>query len=224
MGKIYRVLVIEQGPDTRWDNGRPGERVLFEAAGPDADRLLAYAPNEVAAALTMAGSMAAVDAIDVGNKAGAFAPRSVLVDTEALGKALATGGVISVGPGQIVPADDEPDVPAVNPPGHYRPADEPAAGNAQAVDAPAAPAKRKRRTRAEIEADKAAEALAAQQQASATPVEGGPAPAAPVPAGVTVSTTFAGAAPVPPAVAEPAPAQQPEAAPAAPAVPYNPFA
>jgi hypothetical protein len=154
MGKIYRVLVIEQGPDTRWESGRPSDRVLFEAAGPDAGRLLAYAPGEVEAALTVAGYAAMSQKVS-----------GVLVDTEALGEALATGGVVSVGPGQLVPAVGVAEVAS-------------AAGNEQPVDEPAAP-KRKRRTKAEIEADRAAEALAAQQQASAAPVEGGPAPQAP---------------------------------------------
>jgi len=49
MGKIYRVLVVEQ--DEHGMGSMGGGRVLFEAASGDRGRLLAYAPTEVEAAL-----------------------------------------------------------------------------------------------------------------------------------------------------------------------------
>lgn len=167
MTVTYKVLVIRQeSPRLRDDAGyrlnlsaetiaaMNEPEILFEAGGPDAGRLLAYAPGEVEAALTAAG-YAAMPQKAIG-----------LVDVNALAEAtLAAGGIFSTGPGQIVPAAGVVEVAS-------------AAGNEQPVDEPAAP-KRKRRTKAEIEADRAAEALAAQQQASAAPVEGGPAPQAP---------------------------------------------
>lgn len=195
MTVTYRVLVVREYAPRRTLMGPPNKvapEVLFEAAGPDAERLLAYAPAEVAAALAAAGY--------------AEAPQRVtgLVDIDALAAAtLATGGIVP--PSAAPVAVDEP---AVNPEGHYRPADEPAEATAT-DDKP----KRKRRTRAEIEADNAAKAAAA---------AGTPAPVEP--AGVAVTTTFEGAAPVPPAVATPAPVEQPAAAPAERAAPYNPFA
>lgn len=184
----YRVLVIRQDAPRRANllgsaMVEPAPEVLFEAAGPDAGRLLAYAPDEVAAALATAGSMAAVDAIDAANRAGSFAP----------------------------PVAEEPDAPAVNPPGHFRPA-----------DAPAAPAKRKRRTRAEIEADRARETAGGnafgEQVVADTEAQQAPA-----------ATEQAPAAEPQQPVDEPAPQQQPEPAPApvaatTPAAPYNPFA
>lgn len=55
MGKIYRVFVIEQDDSTydrfHMGSGAPRERVIFEAAGADPERMLAYVPTEVAAAL-----------------------------------------------------------------------------------------------------------------------------------------------------------------------------
>jgi hypothetical protein len=153
MGKIYRVLVIEQGPDTRWESGRPSDRVLFEAAGPDAGRLLAYAPGEVEAALMAAGYAAMSQKVVGPDDVNAIAEASLDV-------------ILSTAPGRVEPAVGVAEVAS-------------AAGNEQPVDEPAAPKPRKRRTKAEIEADRAAEALAAQQRASAAPVEGGPAPQAP---------------------------------------------
>lgn len=78
MGKIYRVLVIEQDDrdGDRFASTVPQQRTLFEAAGPDPERLLAYAPTEVAAAL--------------GEAAGSAVPLSApLVDRQALEAAVA---------------------------------------------------------------------------------------------------------------------------------------
>lgn len=102
MTVTYKVLVIRQESPRRaligGSSAAPDPEVLFEAGGPDAGRLLAYAPAEVAAALTAAGY--------------AEVPQRVtgLIDTEALDK---------------VPAADEPDVPVVNPPEPQPAADAP---------------------------------------------------------------------------------------------------
>lgn len=200
MSVTYKVLVIRQESPRRalLSTGPSPALVetLFEAGGPDAGRLLAYAPAEVAAALSAAGY--------------AEAPQRVtgLVDVDALAAAtLATGGIVPPSAAPIVVG--EPDVPA--------------ATNGEPAEAPATDdkPKRKRRTKAEIEADKARAAAGGNAFGEQVVAD---TEAQQAPAGVTVTTTFAGAAPVPPVVATPAPVEQPAAAPTEPAAPYNPFA
>lgn len=122
----------------------------------------------------------------------------------------------------LLPDEDEdgPDVPAVNPEGHYRPVDE-------AATAPAAPKTRKRRTKAEIAADKAAAEAA--KALPAAPVE---APVAEVPPAETAQPAApvavpesvpAAAAPVASATATPLTTSVPVAAPPPAEAPWNPF-
>jgi len=189
----YRVLVIRQDAPRRANMlssamVEAAPEVLFEAAGPDAGRLLAFAPDEVAAALNAVGF------------AEASRKATGLVDVEALAAVVA----------------EEPDAPAVNPPGHFRPAGTPAATD----PAP----RRKRRTKAEIAADEAAAKLAA-QQAGADPATAAAVAQVGEAADTVVEAQLAQPVdePAPEQHVEPAPAPAPVAA-AAPAVPYNPFA
>ena len=168
MTVTYRVLVVRERTARRgllnFEGVELPAEVLFETAGPDAERLLGYAPDEVEQALKAAADATPEPA------------RAPLVDIEAL----ASGGTIRA---------TEPPAQAVDAPAEQAPAD----------DKP----KRTRRTKAEIAAAKAAEALAATGVAPAV-AEQVVADSSAV--GVTVSTSFEGAAPVPAAV------------------PYNPFA
>lgn len=164
MKDIYRVIVLRNG------GMMGGGEVLFEAAGQDIERLLAYAPDEVAAALR-----------------------------------------------DLLPDEDEGDVPAVNPEGHYRPLNEPAT--------PAAPKTRKRRTKAEIAADKAraaaggsafGEQVVADTEAARPSPQAldEPAPQAPPAETVQPAAPVAAPEPVPAAVSVP---------PATDGAPWNPF-
>lgn len=122
----YRVLVIRQDAPRRANMlssamVEAAPEVLFEAAGPDAGRLLGYAPDEVAAALAAVGY--------------AEVPQKVtgLVDVEALAAVVAVteSGAASVGPGQLVPVA-EPEPAAAKPPRKRRTKAEIAADEAAA--------------------------------------------------------------------------------------------
>ncbi len=132
-------------------------------------------------------------------------------------------------------AQDEPDVPAVNPPGHYRPlADRVfdsavAAGNAAEAQQNGAEApKRKRRTKAEIAADTEAQNLGFRDAAHRVQVEADRTVAAgvaasPVPADYVPPAGEAVAGSVPGPVVTEAPAAGP--GPVGPdGQPWNPFA
>lgn len=162
MGKIYRVLVVEQDDSKLGDYDHrnmsmiPQQRVLFEAASPDAGRLLAYAPGEVATALTAA--------------VYAEVPQRVM-----------TGPVVTEAPTIGVPSEADAMSEAITEDPPAQAVDEPVSPDQPA----AAPVKRKRRTKAEIEADKAA-ALASQAGADPGPAsEAAIAEAANEPAEVT---------------------------------------
>jgi hypothetical protein len=106
MGKIYRVIVVEQDSrdaDSFVTTAVPMQRVLFEAAGPDARRLLAYAPTEVEAAL--------------GGEIGNAIPDrpAPLVDLEAL-----AASVLSAGKGESI-ASPDPEPQAVDAPAEQTP-------------------------------------------------------------------------------------------------------
>lgn len=185
MGKIYRVLVIEQDDNNSrpgWDTAMPQQRTLFEAAGP-AERLIGYASDEVYAALRAVAAEA---------EAERFPARVVgpLIDRE-------TDGSI-VGPEGLQP---EQTFDGAGP--DAAPRDE------QPVDAPApAPKTRKRRTKAEIDADKAKEAAAAQpaETPASPPAEvAEPVPAEPAPAPEAAAVPVP--APAPPVVVPPADGQ-----------------
>jgi ribonuclease E len=140
---------------------------------------------------------------------------------------------------EAVPAAvaDEVDVPAVNPPGHYRAAEQ---GDAALVHVPDAEPtgeikpKRKRRTKAEIEADRQREASGQAAPTGEGPTGDGDADlavygtaAAPEPAAYTTPDgPVVAEAPAPVPASEPATAP-PAAAPAVPAgpdgAPWNPF-
>lgn len=98
-----------------------------------------------------------------------------------------------------------------------------AAAEAQANGDAAEGPKRTRRTKAQIAADKEAQGLGFRDAAHRAEVES----QQQAPAGVTATTTFEGAAPVPPAgevVAGSVPGAIVTGPPAPPAAPYNPFA
>jgi hypothetical protein len=175
MGKIYRVLVIEQDDDNNsrpeWGTAMPHQRTLFEAAGL-AERLIGYASDEVYAAL-----------------------RAVAADPQRVVQA----AVNVAGEVLVIATTNE--------------ADGSTAMEITRPDTEPAPKPRKRRTKAEIEADKAREAAAAEPSPEN---EAAIAEAATqtIP-GVTMTTTFAGAAQLAPPPSEP---------PAPPAPAWNPFA
>lgn len=187
MGKIYRVLVVEQDDSKLGDYDHrnmsmiPQQRVLFEAASPDAGRLLAYAPGEVATTLTAA--------------VYAEVPQRVMM-----------GPVVTEAPTIGVPSEADAMSEAITEDPPAQAVDEPVSPDQPA----AAPVKRKRRTKAEIEADKAAAGLTSTQlPTTESTVTMPPAPAAdssymtpdgPVTAAQTESVPAAPTEPVTPAL------------------------